>query len=134
MPLPHSVARFNRRVTNRVLMPLVRHAPGFGIVIHTGRRSGREYRTPVLGFRDGDHITFALTYGPNTDWVRNILAAGGGRLVSRGQTLQLAEPRLVHDPSRRLVPAAVRLPLRLLTVSDFLVTTVASPRDVRNNT
>lgn len=134
MPLPHSVARFNRRVTNHVLTPLVRHLPGFGIIIHTGRRSGREYQTPLLGFRDGDRITFALTYGPNTDWVRNIVAAGGGRLVSRGREVQLAEPRLVHDPSRRLAPAAARLPLRLLTVSDFLVTTVVPPRDVRNNT
>jgi len=134
MPLPLSIARFNRRVTNRVLMPLVRRAPGFGVVVHSGRRSGREYRTPVLAFRDGDRLTFALTYGPETDWVRNILSADAGRFVSRGREIQLAEPRLVHDPSRQLVPAVVRVPLRLLTVSDFLVTTVVPTHTFRNST
>lgn len=134
MPLPLSIARFNRRVTNRVLTPLVRHLPGFGIVIHIGRRSGREYRTPLLGFRDGDRITFALTYGPETDWVRNTLVADGCRFVSRGREMQLTGPRLVHDPTRQMVPAFVRLPLRLLTVSDFLVTTVVPSQGLRNST
>ncbi len=134
MPLPHSIARFNRRVTNRVLMPLVRRAPGFGVVIHTGRRSGREYQTPILGFRKGERMTFALTYGPETDWVRNTLAADGCRFVSRGREMQLTEPRLVHDPTRQMVPAFVRLPLRLLTVSDFLVMTVVPSQGLRSST
>ena len=134
MPLPHSIARFNRRVTNRVLTPLVRHFPGFGMIVHAGRRSGREYRTPVLGFRSGERMTFALTYGPETDWVRNILAADGCRFVSRGREMQLTGPRLVHDPTRQMVPAFVRLSLRLLTVSDFLVTTVVPSQGLRNST
>ena len=46
MPLPRSVARFNRRVTNRLLGRLAPRLPGFGIVVHTGRKTQRRYRTP----------------------------------------------------------------------------------------
>ena len=36
MPLPKGLARFNLRVTNRVLGPVAARLPGFGIVIHVG--------------------------------------------------------------------------------------------------
>jgi hypothetical protein len=47
MPLPRSVARFNRRVTNRLIGPLASYLPYFGVVVHTGRRTHHSYRTPV---------------------------------------------------------------------------------------
>jgi deazaflavin-dependent oxidoreductase (nitroreductase family) len=118
--LGRRVAHFNRRVTNRVTGPLAPWLPGFGVVVHAGRRSGREYRTPVNVFRSDGSFVIALTYGAEADWVRNVLAAGGCVLITRGRRHALAEPRLLHDPSRRLVPAPVRLPLRLLNVADFL--------------
>ena len=108
------------------MLPLARRAPGFGVVVHRGRRSGREYETPVNVFRHGDHVTIALTYGRESEWVRNVLAAGGCRLEMRGRELALTEPRLVRDESRRSVPAPVRVPLRLLGVADFLELTVAA--------
>ena len=43
MVLSKRVAAFNNRVTNRITGPVAGHLPGFGIVIHTGRKSGREY-------------------------------------------------------------------------------------------
>ncbi len=68
IPLPRSVARFNRRVTNRVLGPLAPRLPGFGVVVHRGRRSGRAYRTPVNVFARPGGVVVALAYGPNSDW------------------------------------------------------------------
>jgi deazaflavin-dependent oxidoreductase (nitroreductase family) len=121
MPLPKRLARFNLRVTNRVLGPLAERLPGFGIVIHRGRRSGREYRTPVNVFRHGDGYVIALTYGVDSQWVRNVLAAGQVDVEIRGRRIHLTEPRVVHDERRRLVPAPVRVPLRAANVSDFLV-------------
>jgi hypothetical protein len=44
------VAHFNRRVTNRLTRPPARRLPGFGVVVHRGRKSGREYQTPVNVF------------------------------------------------------------------------------------
>jgi deazaflavin-dependent oxidoreductase (nitroreductase family) len=124
MPLPRAVARINRRVTNRLLTGLATRLPGFGVVVHTGRRSRRQYRTPVSVFRRGDRFTIALTYGLNSDWVRNVLAEGGCALETRGRTLRLSRPRLYHDESRRAVPTPVRLVLGLVNVNDFLELTV----------
>src|SRR5215204_4698399 len=51
VPLPKQLARFNRVTTNRVAFPVARRVPGFAVVLHTGRRSGCSYRTPVNAFR-----------------------------------------------------------------------------------
>ena len=47
MALPRWLARFNVAVTNRLMLPIARVLPWFGIVEHIGRRSGRHYQTPV---------------------------------------------------------------------------------------
>ena len=120
MPLPRSVARFNRHVTNRVLGPLARWLPHFGVIIHRGRSSGREYRTPVNVFHRPGVFTVALTYGPQSDWVHNVLAAGGATLETRGRRIRLRNPRLIHDETRRAVPRVLRVVGRLGRVSDFL--------------
>ena len=121
MPLSRRVARFNERVTNRLTRPLARHAPAFGVVVHTGRRSGRTYRTPVNVFvRDGRFVV-ALTYGQQAEWVKNVLAAGGCTLVTRGRRRRLTDPEIVHDDDLAPMPAVVRPVLRRIGVADFLV-------------
>jgi deazaflavin-dependent oxidoreductase (nitroreductase family) len=120
MVIPRSVARVNRRVTNHLLGPLAARLPGFGVVTHSGRKSGRRYRTPVGVFAAADGYVVALTYGKDTDWVRNVVAAGGCELEIRGRHVRLTAPRVVHDESRRLAPRPVRPILRLLGVTDFL--------------
>jgi deazaflavin-dependent oxidoreductase (nitroreductase family) len=132
MPLPRSIARANRRVTNRLIGGLATRLPWFGVVVHTGRRSRRPYRTPVNVFRRGDHYIIALTYGSNSDWVCNVLAEGGSMLETRGRTLHLSRPRLFHDESRHTVPAPVRLILGLINVSDFLELTLDDGGSVHN--
>jgi deazaflavin-dependent oxidoreductase (nitroreductase family) len=121
MPLPRAVARFNRRATNRLLGPLAPHLPTFGIVVHRGRKSGRVYRTPVNHFPRPGGFTIALTYGPRSDWVRNVLAEGGCTLETRGRTLRLTRPRVVRDEELRAIPAPLRVIGRLAGVFDFLV-------------
>jgi deazaflavin-dependent oxidoreductase (nitroreductase family) len=118
--LGRRVAWLNRRVTNRITRPLAGWLPGFGVVEHAGRRSGRPYRTPVNVFRAGASYVIALTYGIESDWVQNVLAAGGCDLVTRGHRHRLTAPAIVHDERRRLVPAPVRPVLRLLRVGDLL--------------
>lgn len=120
MPLPERLARFNTRVTNRLTRRVAGRLPGFGIVSHVGRRSGRVYRTPVNVFRDGERYVFALTYGPDADWVRNVLAAGRCGLETGGRTVELRDPERFTDPTRHVVPLPVRWALRLLRVDEFL--------------
>jgi deazaflavin-dependent oxidoreductase (nitroreductase family) len=119
-PLSRRVARFNLRVTNRLIGPVARWLPGFGVVVHTGRRSRRTHRTPVNVFRAGGGYVVALVYGAEAEWVKNVRAAGRCELLTRGRRQQLRSPRIVHDRRRRLVPAAVRPILGVLGVSDFL--------------
>jgi deazaflavin-dependent oxidoreductase (nitroreductase family) len=121
MPLPHALAEFNLRFTNRFTGRVAGRLPGFAIVVHRGRRSGREYRTPVNAFRRaGGGYTVALTYGPRAQWVRNVLAAGGCTLETEGRRLAMTYPRIIQDPTRRSVPAPVRLILSLIDVDVFL--------------
>jgi deazaflavin-dependent oxidoreductase (nitroreductase family) len=121
VPLPKALARFNRVVTNPILRHVAGRLPGFGIVTHVGRRSGRTYRTPVNVFRHDDRYVIALTYGIDSQWVRNVRAAGECDVETRGRSIRLVEPEIAHDPERRLVPAPVRPILRLVHVSDFMV-------------
>ncbi len=121
MPLPRRLAKFNRVVTNRVLGPLARYLPGFAVVSHVGRRSGRTYRTPVNLYRHGDGYVIALVYGADSQWVRNVLAAGGADIETRGRRVSLVGPEVLRDPARSLVPTAVRGPLRLANVDEFML-------------
>jgi deazaflavin-dependent oxidoreductase (nitroreductase family) len=120
MPAPRWLARFNLRVTNHILGPLAKRVPGMGVVIHTGRTSGRRYHTPVMVFARGERVTIALTYGRESQWVQNVLAANGCDLETQGHILRLAAPRIVHDQARSVVPAFPRPILAALNVSDFL--------------
>jgi hypothetical protein len=71
-------------------------------------------------FREPDGFLIALTYGRDSEWVKNVLSAGGCQLESRGMRYQLSEPTIVHDPTRQRFPLIVRLILRLIGANDFL--------------
>ncbi|GAA1637085.1 nitroreductase family deazaflavin-dependent oxidoreductase [Georgenia ruanii] len=120
-PIPLWVGRVNKRALNRVMRFVAPYLPGFALLVHRGRRSGREYAVPVNIFRDGAGYRIALTYGPSTDWVRNVRAAGGCRVRTRGRLVELTNPRLVHDPGRSWAPPVVRQILGLAQAPDSLV-------------
>ena len=113
-----------RHVATRYLDPLMRplagRAPGFGILTHRGRTTGRTYRTPLNVFERGDYYLFLLTYGSEAHWVKNVIAAGGATLHTRGRDISLTEPELIDDPERRLAPAPVRAAGRLIGATRFL--------------
>jgi deazaflavin-dependent oxidoreductase (nitroreductase family) len=117
--IPKRVARWNRAGLNRVTRHVAPWAPGLGLIVHRGRRSGREYQTPVEVFGAPDGFIIALTYGPDTDWLKNIQAAGGGELRTGGRTLRVGEPRVYHDEDRRGIRPLERSVLRVLGVADF---------------
>jgi hypothetical protein len=69
--------------------------------------------------RDGGFV-FALTYGAQADWVRNVVAAGGCDLVTRGRRYRLTDPEIVHDERRSQVGPIARPILGLLGVNDVM--------------
>lgn len=119
-PLPKNLGRWNRAGLNHVTSRIFPWLPGYGVVVHRGRTSGRTYRTPVWVFRSSHGYVLALGYGPDTDWVRNVLAAGGAELHTRRRTIAVGSPRLFHDETRADVRVVERLILRLVRAADFL--------------
>jgi deazaflavin-dependent oxidoreductase (nitroreductase family) len=114
------VAAFNLAVTNRITSRFAARLPGFGILTHVGRKSGKVYRTPVNVFRSPEGFLIALTYGRECEWVRNVVAAGACQLETRGVQYQLSSPTIVHDATRRRFPIPVRIVLRLIGANDYM--------------
>src|ERR1035438_2865482 len=105
------VAAFNLAVTNRITSRFAARLGGFGILTHVGRKSGRVYRTPVNVFRAPEGFLIAL---------KNVMAAGGCPLETRGLQHQLSSPTIVHDPTRRRFPLFVRIVLGIIGANDFM--------------
>lgn len=114
------LAKINIVLTNRITSLFAGWLPGFGILTHVGRRSGKVYRTPVNVFRASNGFIIALTYSSQGEWVKNVLAAGGYELKTRGKTYQLSAPNVVRDPTRRRFPIPVRVILRLVGADEYM--------------
>lgn len=122
VPLPRTrfIRPFTTHILNRFTRLFVHRLPGFAIISHRGRKSGQTYRTPMNVFRDGDAYLFALTYGSDVQWVKNVMAAGEADLRISAKTIHLKDPELFVDPTRRLMPQPVRFMLGVMRVSEFL--------------
>jgi deazaflavin-dependent oxidoreductase (nitroreductase family) len=122
------VRRFNRAVFNRAVVRLAgRRGAPIALVRHRGRRSGRDYTTPVVAVRAGEQFFIALTYGPGTDWCRNVLAAGGATLIAGGIAYAVRAPEIAGQADALpAFPLLLRLGCRLLGIREFLALTAAS--------
>jgi len=112
MPAPRWLARANRTGLNRVTRFIAPWAPGWAVVIHRGRKSGRIFRTPLWAFRRQGGYVIALTYGSDTDWLRNVLAAGGCELETRRRRYQVRSPRVYRDENAADMPPFIQFMLR----------------------
>lgn len=103
---------FNKHVTNRVLRGFARMSRGpFAVIRHIGRRSGNSYETTIMVWPLGEDFVIALTYGPEVDWYRNLLASGKGALLWHGRNYTIGRPEGV-DPAAAL--QAFPLPIRFI--------------------
>ncbi len=71
-------------------------------------------------FRAPEGFLIALTYGPNSEWVRNVVATAGCQLETRRVRYQLYSQTLLHDPTRRRFPLSVRMILLMADTNDFM--------------
>ena len=88
----------------------LRYSP-ISIIRHVGRRSGKLYETPVIVEPLAEGFVFALTYGPDVDWYRNILATGRATLRWHGKEYALEKPEPID---RQAALAAFPQPFRLI--------------------
>ena len=114
------LAKINIAVTNRITGLFAGWLPGFGILTHVGRKSGKVYRTPVNVFRGWNGFIIALTYSSQSEWVKNVLAAGHCELKTVGKKYQLVAPKVVRDTTRRRFQIPVRLILRLVGADEYM--------------
>jgi deazaflavin-dependent oxidoreductase (nitroreductase family) len=114
------LARINIVLTNRLTGLFAGWLPGFGILTHVGGKSGKVYRTPVNIFRAPNGFIVALTYSSQSEWVKNVLAAGGCELRTRGKKYQLSSPKVVRDPTRRRFPFPVRMVLNIVGADEYM--------------
>jgi deazaflavin-dependent oxidoreductase (nitroreductase family) len=115
-----------RQFASHKLNPLVMRFAGkrffpFGVLHHVGRKSGKHYETPVGLARVKGGFVMSLTYGADTDWSRNLRAAGEGTLVYQGRTYRLTEPRVVGEKGRRAFPLFERVPLTVMRIDKYLL-------------
>ena len=114
------LAKFNIAVTNRITSLFAGWLPGFGILKHVGRKSGKVYQTPLNVFRAPNGFVVALTYSSQSEWVKNVLAAGSCELKTVGREYRLSAPKVVRDPTRRRFPIPVRVILRLVGADEYM--------------
>jgi deazaflavin-dependent oxidoreductase (nitroreductase family) len=125
VPLPRWLARANKVSLNPVVRLVAPRLPILGLVVHRGRKSGRRYETPVMVFRNGDQFRIALTYGgEHTEWVKNVLAAGGCELRTGGRRYKTGSPSVYVDESRTGIRSPQREVLSVLGISEFLSLTI----------
>jgi hypothetical protein len=75
---------------------------------------------PWSVFRASNGFIIALTYSSQSEWVKNVLAAGGCELKTRGKKYQLFAPNVVRDPTRQRFPFPVRLVLRIVGADEYM--------------
>ncbi len=106
MIFPPWLESFQIKYINPVMTPISRKLPGFSVIKHTGRSSGKAYETPVTSYRRGDTLAILLAHG-KTNWVKNVLAAGQADIHVFRKDLHLVNPRVLpagtSDPSLPLI-------------------------------
>lgn len=124
------MARFNRSIANPVVRRFAGWLPPLAIVLHRGRRTGRAFATPVLAFGTADGLVVGVLYGIESDWVRNVQAAGRAQVRRRGVVRDYERARLVgREKGIRLLPPAVGFAFRALKVRGFIRLETASAAD-----
>jgi len=95
-----SVRNFNKHVLNPAMMALAGRRYWYAAAIeHTGRKSGKRYRTPIVALRIDDGILVGLPYGSGVDWLRNVLAAGSATITDKGHTYDVVRPEVIDAAS-----------------------------------
>lgn len=117
MPYPRWLAKINKRVFN----PREIRKGKYPVVVHIGRTSGRTYRTPLDAFPSKTGFVLVARYGPRSDWVRNILAAGTATLRVGGAEHPLESPRLVSREEALESLAAAEPKAHLSSAAEFLL-------------
>ena len=122
MLFPVRLERLQIRYINPMVRPLSKHLPGFAVVKHRGRSSGKDFETIVTAYRKGNVLAIGLMHG-KTNWVKNVLAAGEADIHVGRKDLHLVNPRVL--PAGTVDPALPRIPQMLAKRQGTFVADIA---------
>ena len=110
-------------ILNRLVTRIAgkRYVPLYVLLRHRGRRSGREYATPVVGMRAPGGFAIPMAFGEGADWSRNIVAGGGATIRQHGTEHLLVDPAAIDpDSAASPFPQWQRPVFRALGIRRFL--------------
>lgn len=112
---------------NPVTMRLARSGRGkFAVIRHVGRRSGKTFENPLILARVPEGFVAELTYGPQVNWYRNVIAASGGDVFWKGAWFTVNRIEDYNaEAGRRAFGFPASAVLRLLRRRDFRLLHVA---------
>ena len=121
-PVTDATRALNKRIGNPAMMKLAGRSYWFaGVIRHTGRRSGREYATPVWAVPTTDGFVISLPFGEGVDWLKNVLAASRATIEAKGVTRAVVEPEVIdRGTARPLLPRRARLLFDLAGIERYL--------------
>ncbi|BBZ50769.1 hypothetical protein MHEI_24860 [Mycobacterium heidelbergense] len=121
-PLLNAVRASNRHLLNPLMLRLAGHKHWYAAAIHhTGRKSGKQYTTPVVAERVADGFVIPLPYGKQVDWLLNVLAAGRATISSQGESYDVVEPEVIDAATALpLLSAARRRMFRRVGIEQYL--------------
>ena len=122
MIFPVWLENFQIKYINPVMSPLAKKLPGFTVVKHRGRKSGKQFDTTVNSFRKGDVLAIGLLHG-KTNWVKNVLAAGEADMSVSGTDLHVVNPRVL--PAGTVDPSLPRIAQLVAKRSGVFVADIA---------
>jgi hypothetical protein len=67
------------------------------VLLHSGRRSGKEYITPIVAVRENSSFVIPLPYGLQVDWFKNVMAAGSCELIYHGKMYHASKPEMISS-------------------------------------
>ena len=117
------IRAFNKQTLNPLMLRFAgRNRLPFAVVYHVGRRSGKKFETPIIVERVRNGFVIALTYGPNVDWYRNLIAAKGGKLRWHNIIYDIETPEPIEmSEGLSHFPLPARAILRLTHTNEFLM-------------
>ena len=116
------VRLFNKYIFNRITLWLAKRGKGpYSVITHKGRRSELIYKTPVLATYIDEFIFIPLSYGDHVDWLRNILAYDGGKILWKGKEITALDPEVIEaETAFPFLPEGRRELLERFEVEKFL--------------
>lgn len=128
-----AVQDFARKMAKDVINPETMKTAGqpgapAAIIRHRGRKTGTWYETPVAAVPAEDGFVIPLPFGADSDWLKNVMAAGTADVVTDGQPYGVDHPEMIPASiAEEFIPKEEWKMLGFLGVDDFLrVQTVES--------